>query len=315
MECVLLGTGGMMPMPGRPLTSVAVRTGGAVYLLDCGEGAQVPYKSTHCGVRPLRMVAISHLHADHCLGLPGLLMLRSQMETPEPLMLVGPVGLRRFVQNVIRDLACRITFEIRYTEIDPAAPVPPKGPGSVVYRDDLISLWYLPLHHSVFCAGYRIEEHERPGRFALEAARALGIPSGPLYGKLQAGEAVTLDDGRVITPEQVLGPSRRGRHVAFATDTAPCKNLYRVLEQADIAFVEGMFLPEHEEEAKAKRHLTVVDAARIAGRAEAREAILVHLSPRYEPGQVSRVEQVARGVNERCRPGRDHERFEIALPD
>jgi ribonuclease BN (tRNA processing enzyme) len=103
--------------------------------------------------------------------------------------------------------------------------------------------------------------------------------------------------------------------VAFTTDTAPCKNLYRVLDRADIAFVEGMFLPEHEEEARAKRHLTVVDAARIAGRAEASQAILVHLSPRYEPSAVSRVEQAARGVNERCRPGRDHERFEIALPD
>lgn len=315
MECVLLGTGGMMPMPGRPLTSVAVRNGGAVYLLDCGEGTQVPYKAHHVGMRSLRMVAITHLHADHCLGLPGMLMLRSQMEEPSPITLVGPLGLERFIRNVIRDLACRITFPISVMEIDPRAPVEPKGPLPVAYSDDLVTLSYLPLHHSVFCVGYRLEEHVRPGRFSPQAALRMGLGPGPLYGRLQAGETVKAPDGRDISPEDVLGPPRRGRHLAFCTDTAPCRNLYRLMDEVDLAFLEGMFLPEHEEEAKQKRHLVVSEAARISGRAKAAQTVLVHLSPRYDQSQVGRVDECAKAVNPAARRGRDGERIEIPLPD
>ncbi len=313
MECVLLGTGGMMPMPGRPLTAVAVRTGGAVYLLDCGEGTQVPYKAQHVGMRALRLVAITHLHADHCLGLPGVLMMRSQMEEASPLTIVGPRGIERFTRDVIRDLACRITFRLDFVELEPGE----RGAGKplLAYQDELISLRYLPLRHSVFCLGYRLEERMRPGKFSLERARALEIPPGPLYGKLQAGERVTLPGGRVVEPGEVLGPPRRGRHVAFCTDTAPCKNLYHVLRDVDLAFLEGMFLPEHSAEAQAKRHLTVVDSARIAGRSGARETILVHLSPRYDSRQARQVDQVAREVAPNVRRGRECERFEVKLQD
>ncbi len=315
MECVLLGSGGMMPMPGRPLTALAVRTGGAVYLFDCGEGTQVPYKSLHVGMRALRMVAVTHLHADHCLGLPGLLMLRSQMDEPEPLTLVGPRGLERFVRHVVRDLACRITFPIKYLEIDPREKVDPKGPLPVVYEDEHVRLQWLPLRHSVFCVGYRLEERERPGKFSPAAAKAAGLPPGPAYGRLQAGQAVETPEGRVVTPEEVLGPPRRGRHVAFCTDTAPCKNLYRVLDRVDIAFLEGMFLPEHEEEARQKRHLPVTEAARISHRAHATRTVLVHLSPRYDNSQAARVDQEARPINPQASRGRDGDRFEIPLPD
>lgn len=315
MECVLLGTGGMMPMPGRPLTAVAVRDGGAVYLLDCGEGTQVPYKALHVGMRALRLVAITHLHADHCLGLPGMLMLRSQMEEPAALTLVGPQGLERFIRNVIRDLACHITFPLSVLEIDPKARLDAKGELPVIYSDDLVTLSYLPLQHSVFCVGYRLEEHLRPGRFSPEAARRIGLPPGPLYGRLQAGEAVQTPEGRTVTPEEVVGPPRRGRHLSFCTDTAPCRSLYRLMDEVDLAFLEGMFLPEHEEEAKQKRHLTVSEAARISGRANAARTVLVHLSPRYDQSQVGRVDEVARAVNPAARRGRDGERIEIPLPD
>jgi len=315
MECVLLGTGGMMPMPGRPLTAVAVRTGGAVYLLDCGEGTQVPYKAQHVGMRALRLVALTHLHADHCLGLPGVLMLRSQMEEASPLTIVGPVGIERFTRDVIRDLACRITFRLDFVELDPLAAPGKKDPLPVAYGDDLVTLRWLPLRHSVFCVGYRLEEHQRPGRFSVEAAQRLEIPSGPLYGQLQTGEAVTLPDGRTIEPTQVLGPHRTGRHVAFCTDTSPCPGLYRLMANVDLAFLEGMFLPEHAKEAAQKRHLAVTDSARIAHRSGARETILVHLSPRYDNRQARRVDEVASEVAPNVRRGRDGERFEIKLRD
>lgn len=315
MECVLLGTGGMMPMPGRPLTALAVRTSGAVYLLDCGEGSQVPYKALHVGMRALRMVAVTHLHADHCLGLPGVLMLRSQMDEPDPMTLVGPKGLERFTRNVIRDLACRITFPLHFVEIDPSERVEPKGPMPTIYKDDLVTLRYHPLQHSVFCVGYRLEEHLRPGRFSPEAARRLGLPPGPLYGKLQAGETVRTTDGRTVAPEEVLGPGRRGRHVSYCTDTAPCRGLYRLMDHVDVAYLEGMFLPEHSEEAKQKRHLTVEDAARIANRAGAAQTLLVHHSPRYDFQHLGRIDEVAQAINPTARRGRDGERIEIRLPD
>lgn len=315
MECILLGIGGMMPMPGRPLTALAVRTGGAAYLLDCGEGTQVPYKAYHVGMRPLRLVALTHLHADHCLGLPGLLMLRSQMEDPEPLTIVGPRGIRRFTRNVIRDLACRITFEIAYTEIDPQVSPAKKEPLPVVYEDELVRLFYLPLRHTTFCVGYRLEEHQRPGRFDPAKAAALGLPPGPAYGRLQAGVAVESPDGTPVRPDQVLGPPRRGRHLAFVTDTAPCKNIYRLLDQVDLAFIEGMFLPDHADEARQKKHLTVDDSARIASRAGASRAILVHLSPRYDASQIPQVNAAAATVSKTTRLGKEGERFSIKLPD
>lgn len=315
MECVLLGTGGVMPMPGRPLTSMAVRTGGAVYLMDCGEGTQVPYKAHHVGMRSLRMVAITHLHADHTLGLPGLLMMRSQMDDPAPITLVGPRGLERFTRHVIRDLACRITFPIRYREIDHRLRPDPKDPLPVIFEDDLIRLHWFPLRHSVFCVGYRIEERDRPGRFSLERARDLGVPRGPLYGRLQAGESVETPDGRIVRSEEVLGPSRRGRHVAFCTDTAPCRGLYRLLDRADLAFLEGMFLPEHEQEARQKKHLLVAEAARISLRTGAAKTVLVHLSPRYDNSQAVAVDQLAGSINPTARRGRQGERFEIKLPE
>lgn len=315
MECVLLGTGGMMPMPGRPLTAVAVRTGGAVYLLDCGEGTQVPYKSQHVGMRALRMVALTHLHADHCLGLPGVLMLRSQMEEASPLTIVGPPGIERFTRDVIRDLACRITFRLDFVELDPRVSPDKNEPLPVAYEDDLVTLRWLPLRHSVFCVGYRVEEHRRPGKFSVEKAQELEIPPGPLFGRLQSGETVTLPDGRTILPARVIGPSRAGRHMAFCTDTAPCKNLYRVLSDVDLAFLEGMFLPEHADEAAAKKHLAVADSARIADRSGARETILVHLSPRYDNRLARQVDEVARKIAPNVRRGRDGERFEVKLRD
>ena len=143
----------------------------------------------------------------------------------------------------------------------------------------------------------------------------LGLPPGPGYGRLQKGETVTAPDGAAISPDQVLGPERAGRHVAFCTDTAPCKGIYRVLDGVDLAFLEGMFMPEHAEEARQKRHLTVNDAARIAGRSGARKTVLVHLSPRYDNRQARQVDEVARSVHDTVRRGRDGERFEVKLRD
>lgn len=310
MEAFVLGSGGMMPMPRRRLSAVAVRLGGWVYLFDCGEGTQVPYKELHLGQRGLRLCAITHLHADHCLGLPGMLMLRAQMPDPGPLTLLGPPGLSRLVRDMRRDLALYINYRIEIREW--------RGQGSeqqLAYRDELLELYWQPLDHSVLCLGYRLQEHARPGRFDPQAADALGVPFGPLRGELQRGREVMTSEGRKVRPEQVLGPPRRGRRLVFATDTAPTPALSSLLQDADLAFLEGMFLAEHAEEAAAKKHLTVEQAASLAARAGVARLVLTHLSPRYEASQLAELQAEASRHHPAARIARDGELYTVPLPE
>ncbi len=308
MECILLGSGGMMPMPYRLLTSLAVRINGQIYLFDAGEGTQLGLKQTKIGIRGLTVLAVSHLHADHCLGIPGLMMLRSQIEAPEPLTILGPPGIKQFVQQVRENLGFFLNFEINFTEWSPEV-------GEVAYGDDQVRIFWHPLEHSRFCLGYRLEEHERPGKFKPHLAASLSIPKGSLWGKLQQGQAITLEDGTQIDPEQVLGEPRRGRHVGYIVDTRPSKGIYRLCNDADIAFMEGMFLPEDEQHADSKGHLTVVDAARIANRAGVRRAVLIHISPRYDKKELHLLEAAAKSRFTGAELGEDFKVYPVPLPE
>lgn len=308
MDCFVLGTGGMMPMPYRFLTSLAVRMAGSIYLFDCGEGTQIPYKKSHLGLRSLRVIAISHLHADHVLGLPGLLMLRGQMPDPEKLIIVGPPGLARFVRNVRKDLAMHIQYPIEIREYDL------NNPSIEAYQDENLRLTWHPLEHSVFCVGYRIEEHERPGKFDLQAAHELGIPAGPLFGKLQQGQAVILPSGETIAPEQVVGEKRRGRRVAYITDTQITAKMQPILKEADLAFIETMFLEEHVEDAAAKKHMTAGQAAQAAAQAGVAKLRVFHFSPRYEGRDIRRFTEEASLFHDNAKAAREGEEIAVPLP-
>ena len=308
MECILLGSGGMMPMPYRLLTSLAVRLNGRIYIFDAGEGAQLGLKKTKIGIRGLNVLAVSHLHADHCLGIPGIMMLKAQIEDPEPLTIIGPPGIREFVEQTHANLGFFLNFPVSFLEWS-------EQKSEVAYEDDQIRIIWHPLEHSRFCLGYRLEELDRPGKFKPHLAASLEIPKGSLWGKLQQGESITLEDGREISPEQVLGVPRRGRHVAYVVDTKPAKGVYLLCQGVDIAFMEGMFLPEHSEHAEAKGHLTVVDAARIAGRAGVRRAIMVHISPRYNSDELALLEEAAKSRFEGAEIGEDFQVYQVPLPD
>jgi len=297
-----------MPMPGRRLASVAVRHEGQVYLFDCGEGTQVPYKELHVGLRALRVVMVTHLHADHCLGLPGLLMLRAQMPDPGPLRIVGPPGLARFVDHVRRDLSMYINYELVFHEWSAST-------GPEAHRDELVRVVWRPLDHTTFCLGYRLEEHDRPGRFDAAAAEALEVPRGPLWGALQRGETVQTPAGEEVTPQQVLGPPRRGRRVAFVTDTRETPAIGALCEGVDLAFLESMFLEEHVDEARAKKHMTASQAARAAAEARAARLVLVHLSPRYEARDLDRFAAEAGTHHPAVQVARDGEVIALPLPD
>ncbi|MFO8073905.1 MAG: ribonuclease Z [Polyangia bacterium] len=304
----MLGTGGMMPMPMRLTTSVLVRREGRALMLDAGEGIQLSLKRGGLGICNLDAVAISHLHADHVLGLPGVMMFRNQCPDPGELAIIGPPGLERFVRHTLDDLRYRVDYPLSFIEWKP-------GSSRRAWSWRGCSLLWDELDHSTFCLGYRLEEPQRPGRFSPDRARELGVPTGPDWGRLQSGEVVELDDGRTVRPEQVLGPPRRGRIAVFATDTRPCPGLDRLLENADIAFVEGMFCERNAEEARQKKHMTAREAALAAARAKAERIILVHLSPRNTRDDETILRNEAREVFAESEVARDLYSYEIKLPD
>ncbi len=294
----------MMPMPYRALTTLVVKLQGQLYFFDAGEGCQINLKKMKLGIKALRVLAVSHLHGDHCLGVPGLLMMRAQVPDPPPLTILGPAGIERFVTELKEILGFFISYPIRFVEWNESA-------SEVAYEDELVRILWGPLKHTTFCLGYRLEEHPRPGKFNPEAARALGVPPGPAWGKLQRGEAVALDSGQTISPERVVGPARPGRHICYAVDTRPNKTLYRLCEDVDAAFLDGMFSPEHQEEAEEKGHMTVDEAARIAGRAGVQRAVLVHISPRYGEEDMEGLNAAASKRFPNAEVGRDLEVYPV----
>jgi len=291
-------------MPYRALASVAVRLEGQIYLFDAGEGCQVNLKKTKLGIKPLRVLAVSHLHGDHCLGVPGLLMMRAQVTDPGPLTILGPPGIQRFVEGLREVLAFYVNYSISFCEWNEGIP-------EIAYQDEQVRILWGPLKHTTLCLGYRLEEHPRPGKFNPSKAKTLSIPSGPLWGMLQQGHTVKLANGMNVSPDQVLGPPRPGRKICYAVDTQPNKTLYRLCQNVDLAFLDGMFLPEHQEEADAKGHMTVDDAARVASRAGALRAVLIHISPRYTEEDMERFVEAARQRFERVEMGADLQSFTI----
>ncbi|MCP4605455.1 MAG: ribonuclease Z [Proteobacteria bacterium] len=295
-------------MPLRLTTSVLVRRNGKMIMFDAGEGIQLALKRGGLGIRSLDAVAITHLHADHVLGLPGILMFRAQNENPGPLTIVGPPGIGRFIKHTMGDLRYRINFELNFVEWHERA-------SNTAWTWNGARLDWEILEHSTLCLGYRLEEPFRPGKFHYEQALELGVPEGPLFGRLQAGDTISTPEGRQIKPDDVLGPPRRGRVMAFATDTRPCPGLERLLSSVDLAFVEGMFTLKHENEALEKKHMTSSEAAYIAAKAGVERLILVHISPRYSHGDEEILENEAREQFENAEVAKSLASYEIPLPD
>jgi len=298
----------MMPMPDRLLSSMAVRLGGRIYLFDAGEATQIGWKKAKLGLRGLTLVAVTHLHADHCLGLPGMMMFKAQVNEPSPLTILGPPGIRGFVEDNRRMLDFHINYRVDFVEWH-------DGWDGPAYEDDQVRVIWKTLKHTRLCLGYRIEEHDRPGKFDPLKAEALGIERGPLWGRLQRGEAVAAADGRKISPDAVVGPGRRGRHIAYVVDTRPVKSIYALCRNVDAAFIEGMFLSAHREHAEAKGHLTAEEAAKISGRAGVASTILVHTSLRYTNDELQLLEKEASQHFPSVRVGRDMDVFAIDYPD
>lgn len=305
MEVMVLGLGGMMPMPGRFLTSAVLRHNGHVTLFDCGEGTQVPLKASGFGVGRIERFALTHLHADHLTGVPGMLMLLAQAEPEHDVEILGLPEVVEYVRGTRHLLRFYLTYQIKYTDL--------LREGGQIDGDGF-TLRYLPLNHTTPTLGFCYEEAVRPGRFSVEKARELDVPEGPLWGKLQNGEAVTVD-GRAVTPAMVLGAPRCGRKFAYVTDTAPCDNAIELLRDADLAVIEAMFTDDHADEAVEKKHLTARQAGQIIADSGCRRALLGHVSPRYKHDDLANLEDQAQSVCDRVTLARPLDRVPIPLPD
>ncbi len=270
LDLVFFGTSGSVPTSHRAPSSLLVRRGGERLLFDCGEGTQRQMLRSAVGLIELREVFVSHFHADHYLGLPGMLKTFALRGREVPLTIYGPPSLKDLFGS-LRRVFGKLTYELELVEL---------RPGDVLERGDY-NLVTFPVAHSVQSLGFALVEHPRPGRFDVEAADALGVPPGPERGLLQAGEPVTLADERAITPDEVLGPPRPGRKVVLSGDTAPTATVLEAARGAEVLVHEATFLDEERERARDTAHSTALEAAEVARDAEVGLLALTHLSNRY----------------------------------
>lgn len=267
LDICLLGTGGMMPLPHRWLTSLMARYNGTDILIDCGEGTQIAMKEKGWSPKPIDVICFTHFHADHISGLPGMLLTMGNAERREPLTLIGPKGLTKVV-NSLRVIAPELPFEIVCVEIT-------EPEQSFSFQNFRIEAYRV--NHNVVCYGYNIAV-DRIGRFDVERAKALNIPRN-YWNPLQKGEIIEIE-GRTFTPDMVLGAPRKGLKVTYCTDTRPTESIVKNAQGADLFICEGMYgEPDKAKKAKEYKHMTFYEAAQMAKRAEVKELWLTHYSP------------------------------------
>ncbi len=270
LDVVFLGTSGSMPTAQRAPTAILARRGGDRLLFDCAEGTQRQLLRSAVGLIELREVFLTHYHADHYLGLPGMLKTFALRGRTLPIVIYGPPGLVELF-GALKRIFGKLTYDLELAVVQP---------GEVLERGEYV-LEAFPVDHGVTAVGWALVEHPRPGRFDPDAADALGIPVGPERGTLQRGESVTLPDGRTITPDTVVGPPRPGRKLVLAADTAPSRSVVEAARSADVLVHEATFCEEERERARDTLHSTAADAAEIAREAEVGLLALTHLSNRY----------------------------------
>ena len=299
LNVLFVGTAGSAPTARRGLPATLVRRGGDRLLFDCGEGTQRQLVRS-VGLIELEEVFVTHFHADHVLGLPGMLKTFSLRGRERPLTVYGPVGLARMFRG-LQPVIGRTTFEVRLRELEPNAELPRDGYRVAAFGVD----------HGGPALGYAVVEDPRPGRFDPDRARRLGVEPGPDFGRLQEGHTVEAAAGDV-RPEQVLGEPRRGRKVVVAGDTAPCEMTRVAAFEADLLVHEATFADEDAARAAETRHSTARQAAEVAAGASVRLLALTHVSPRYGGAE---LRDEARALFERTIVPRDFDRVEIPFPE
>jgi ribonuclease Z len=299
LSVIFLGTGGSVPSARRSTASVLIARGGERLLFDCGEGTQRQMQRS-LGLAQVDEIYLTHFHADHILGLPGLLKTYDLTDRDRPLVVHGPAGLRELF-GVLKPLIGRLGFGLELVEL---------APGDTVAHDGY-EIQSFEAAHSVRASGYALVEEERPGRFDPAAAIAAGIPEGPAFAALQRGEKVSGASGPV-TPEQVMGPSRAGRTVVLTGDTAPSSATVAAAADAELLIHDASFAEEEVQRAAETGHSTVGQAAAVGAEAHVKLLALVHISSRYHVGKVLEEAQEVYGPT--IAP-RDFDIIEIPFPE
>lgn len=267
LDVCLLGTSGMMPLPGRWLTALMTRYNGSGLLIDCGEGTQISLREKGWSAHSIDIICFTHYHGDHISGLPGLLLSMGNADRLEPVTLIGPRGLERVV-NALRVIAPELPFELKFIELkDPEEVIEIKGYDIRAFQ----------VKHNVLCYGYSIIIH-RGGRFFPEKAAENNVPQ-KYWNRLQKGETIT-EDGKTFTPDMVIGPERKGIKLTYCTDTRPVKAIVDNAMYSDLFICEGMY-GEKDRDVKAReyKHMTFYEAAQLAKDAKVKELWLTHYSP------------------------------------
>jgi ribonuclease Z len=273
LSAIFLGTGGSVPSARRSTASVLISRGGDRLLFDCGEGTQRQLQRS-VGLVQVDEIYLTHFHADHILGLPGLLKTYDMTDREVPLTVYGPRGLGDLFA-VLKPIVGRIGFELELVELAPGEPVARDG----------YEVQPFEVAHGVRASGYALVEDERPGRFDVETAKRLGVPEGPAFAALQRGEEVGGASGPV-RPEDVVGPSRPGRTVVLTGDTSPCPATVAAAADAELLIHDASFAEEEAQRAAETGHSTVRQAAAVAREAHVKMLALVHISSRYHVGKV-----------------------------
>lgn len=305
MDLQFLGTGAGVPAKQRNVTSIALKLldeRNAIWLFDCGEGTQQQILRTSIRPRKVEKIFITHLHGDHIFGLPGFLSSRSFQGGESPLTIIGPKGIKRFVETSLQLSDSHVKYPIIYNEIDETG---------VIFKDHQFTVSCLPLDHRIECYGYRIEEAAHEGELQVEKLKAAQIPAGPLYGRIKKGETVELPDGRVIDGRDFIGHAQKGRTVTILGDTRKHQNSVILGQGADVLVHESTFNQEESKLARAYFHSTTKQAAEVAKEAEVGQLLLTHISARYIGNEAKNLEREAQAVFPNTRLVRDFDCIDI----
>jgi ribonuclease Z len=304
IRVIFLGTAGSVPTPTRSLPAVLIKRQNYQLMFDCGESVQRQMAKAKVGFHKNTKIFISHMHGDHVLGLPGLLQTMALMDRQKKLEIYGPEGIKQFLECIRETLQFGLTFPVEIHEIYSAG---------IVYEEKEYVVEAAKSNHVVTSLAYAFVEKPRPGKFYPEKARALGVPEGELWSKLQHGDKITLPNGQVISPDDVMGALRQGRKIVYTGDTRPFKGFAKFAADADLVIHDSTLDDMLGEKAELDGHSTPSQAAKEAKKAKAKKLVLTHISARYPDARLllEQAQKVFRNVV----VAEDFMELELPLPD
>ncbi|MEM2971160.1 MAG: ribonuclease Z [Candidatus Bathyarchaeia archaeon] len=302
LHVIFLGTAGSIPTPKRSLPAILVQRKGEHLMFDCGEGVQRQMVRAKVGFHKKMKVFVTHMHGDHILGLPGLLQTMALLDRKRKLDVYGPSGIKRFLEGIRETVQFALTFPVEVHEIYEAG---------VVCDEEEYFVECVWANHVIPSLAYALTEKPRPGKFYPEKAKAIGVPEGPLWSKLQHGQEVGLSNGRVVKPEEVIGPLRPGRKIVYTGDTRPFRGFVKFAANADLLIHDATLDVSLAERAEMDGHSTAEQAAKNAKKAKVKKLVLMHISARYEDATIL-LEQAQKIFKNTC-VAEDFMKIEIPL--